>query len=94
MSKSTPASVGPQLTQTFSRRLKQKLETHSYSILLKKSKEAFAFNLFLITNENINHYRYAFAEIDVTLLFFMFWREKKLKASYFEKKTSIVGKFQ
>ena len=39
MSKSTPAPVGPRLKSTFPPRPKQKLETHSYSTLLKKSKK-------------------------------------------------------
>ena len=69
--------------------LKSNFERHISHQSLKKSKEAFAFNLFLIINENIDHYRYAFAEIVVTLLCFMFWKEKKLKASYFEKKLAF-----
>ena len=47
MSKSIPAPISSQLINTFSRRPKQKSETHSYSTLLKKSKKAFAFD-FLI----------------------------------------------
>ena len=39
--------------------------------------------------ENMNRYKYAFAEIDVTLLFFMFLRVEEVKAIYFEKKLAF-----
>ena len=45
ISKSTPALVGSQLTSTFARLPKQKLETHSHSTLLKNRK-SFGFQFF------------------------------------------------
>ena len=39
--------------------------------------------------ENMSLYKYTFAEINVTLLFFMFWRVEEAKAIYYEKKLAI-----
>ena len=47
-----------------------------------------------IITENKNRYDYSLAETDVTLSFFMFLKVKTLITSYFEKKPSILDKFQ
>ena len=47
-----------------------------------------------IITENKNHCDYSLAKTDVTLSFFIFLKVKTLKTRYFEKKPSILDKFQ